>query len=206
MDLRERIVGFVEGGGARREEARRFGVSPSCAVKLVARVDRTGSAAPARQGRPPGDGKLAPFSDFLIAKVEVAPDITMPELSSALEEVHAVTAHPASLSRFLKGLGFTFKKSLMAKERERAAIRRERHVWVMQRQPRMRLEPHRLVFIDETSTTTKMTRLRGRAPSGERLHAAAPFGHWGTQTFIAGLRHDGPTAVPRHNLIRQRCP
>ncbi len=82
----------------------------------------------------------------------------------------------------------------MAKERERASIRRERHVWVTQRQPRMRLEPHRLVFIDETSTTTKMTRLRGRSRSGERLHAAVPFGHWGSQTFIAGLRHDGLTA------------
>lgn len=82
----------------------------------------------------------------------------------------------------------------MAKERERAAIRRERHVWMIQRQPRMRLEPHRLVFIDETSTTTKMTRLRGRSLRGKRLHAAAPFGHWGTQTFIAGLRHDGLTA------------
>jgi transposase len=54
----------------------------------------------------------------------------------------------------------------------------------------MRDEPHRLVFLDETSTTTKMTRLRGRAPCGERLLADAPFGHWGSQTFIAGLRCD----------------
>lgn len=54
----------------------------------------------------------------------------------------------------------------------------------------MRAEPHRLVFLDETSTTTKMTRLRGRAPCGERLIGDAPFGHWGTQTFIAGLRSD----------------
>jgi len=52
----------------------------------------------------------------------------------------------------------------------------------------MRLEPHRLVFIDETSVTTKMTRLRGRSPRGDRLEADAPFGHWHTQTFIAGLR------------------
>jgi len=52
----------------------------------------------------------------------------------------------------------------------------------------MRREPHRLIFLDETSTTTKMTRLRGRTPCGERLLAEAPFGHWGTQTFIAGLR------------------
>jgi transposase len=58
----------------------------------------------------------------------------------------------------------------------------------------MRQEPHRLVFIDETGTTTKMTRLRGRSKRGERLHATAPFGHWGTQTFIAALRSDGLAA------------
>lgn len=58
----------------------------------------------------------------------------------------------------------------------------------------MRLEPHRLVFLDETGVTTKMTRLRGRSLRGERLGASAPFGHWGTQTFIAGLRCWGMTA------------
>ena len=49
----------------------------------------------------------------------------------------------------------------------------------------MRLEPHRLVFVDETSVNTKMVRLRGRGLRGTRLIADAPFGHWGTQTFIA---------------------
>ena len=39
-----------------------------------------------------------------------------------------------------------------------------------------------------------MTRLRGRARRGHRLRASAPFGHWGTQTFIAALRCDGLTA------------
>ena len=51
-----------------------------------------------------------------------------------------------------------------------------------------------MVFLDETGTTTKMTRQRGRAPRGDRLKADAPFGHWGTQTFIAGLRCGGLTA------------
>lgn len=55
-------------------------------------------------------------------------------------------------------------------------------------------ERHRLVFIDETGTTTKMTRLRGRCAKGERLHSKAPFGHWKIQTLIAGLRHDGLVA------------
>ena len=38
------------------------------------------------------------------------------------------------------------------------------------------------------------TKLRGRARRGQRLKMKAPFGHWGTQTFIAALRHDGLTA------------
>ncbi|WP_207461383.1 transposase, partial [Azospirillum sp. SYSU D00513] len=50
------------------------------------------------------------------------------------------------------------------------------------------------MFLDETATTTKMTRLRGRARRGQRLKSKAPFGHWGTQTFIAALRSDGLTA------------
>jgi transposase len=58
----------------------------------------------------------------------------------------------------------------------------------------MRLEPHRLVFVDETGTTTKMTRRRGRCRKGQRLLSKAPFGHWKTQTFIAGQRCDGLTA------------
>jgi transposase len=58
----------------------------------------------------------------------------------------------------------------------------------------MRLEPHRLVFLDETGTTTKMTRLRGRCAKGQRLRCKAPFGHWMTQTFVAGLRCDKLTA------------
>ena len=54
----------------------------------------------------------------------------------------------------------------------------------------MRRERHRLVFIDETSVTTKLTRLYGRSERGTRLEADAPFGYWRSQTFIAGLRVD----------------
>lgn len=47
--------------------------------------------------------------------------------------------------------------------------------------------PERVVFIDETSVKTNLTRLRGRSLRGTRLTASAPFGSWGTQTLIAGL-------------------
>lgn len=82
----------------------------------------------------------------------------------------------------------------MASECARADVAERRRVWVNYRQPYMRRDPGRLVFIDETSINTKMTRLRGRAARGKRLEARAPFGKWGTQTFIAGLRHDALTA------------
>jgi transposase len=53
-----------------------------------------------------------------------------------------------------------------------------------------RIEPERLVFIDETWTRTNMTPLRGWAPRGLRLQTKAPHGHWKTTTFLAALRHD----------------
>jgi transposase len=56
------------------------------------------------------------------------------------------------------------------------------------------LDPARLVFIDETGATTKMARLRGRAPRGERLRSGVPHGHWKTTTFVGGLRLGGMTA------------
>lgn len=53
------------------------------------------------------------------------------------------------------------------------------------------LDVERWVFLDETWTATNFTRLRGRAPRGERLIDKAPHGHWKTTTFLAALRADG---------------
>ena len=51
-----------------------------------------------------------------------------------------------------------------------------------------------MIFIDETGANTKMARLRGRAPKGQRCRASVPHGHWKTTTFTAGLRMDGIAA------------
>jgi transposase len=111
LDLRKRIAAWVEGGHSRRDAARHFGISESCAVKVMQRVTATGSPEPAQQGRPPGGGKLAPYREFLIGRVRAKPDITMPELAAELHEVHGVDADPASLSRVLCKAGFSYKKS-----------------------------------------------------------------------------------------------
>ncbi len=50
------------------------------------------------------------------------------------------------------------------------------------------------MFIDETGANTKMARLHGRAPRGERLRVPIPHGHWKTTTFIGALRLTGMTA------------
>ena len=56
------------------------------------------------------------------------------------------------------------------------------------------LPVHRLVFVDESSAKTNMTRLYGWAPLGMRAVDKVPHGHWATQTMISSIRADGTTA------------
>ena len=64
---------------------------------------------------------------------------------------------------------------------------RRREQW---RRYQDRIDPRRLVFIDETWVKTNMAPLRGWGDRGARLIAHAPAGHWKTMTFLAALRHD----------------
>jgi transposase len=79
------------------------------------------------------------------------------------------------------------KKTLFAVEQLRPKIARRREQW---KKYQGRLDPRRLVFIDETWAKTNMTPIRGWAPRGTKLIAHAPFGKWRTLTFLAALRHD----------------
>jgi transposase len=79
------------------------------------------------------------------------------------------------------------KKTLFATEQDRPDVARRRAQW---KKYQNRLDPARLVFIDETWAKTNMTRLCGWAPRGRKLLAKVPQGHWRTLTFLAALRHD----------------
>src|SRR6201991_880952 len=79
------------------------------------------------------------------------------------------------------------KKSVVAGERDRPDVARRRAQWIRYQD---RVEPERLVFIDETWTRTDMAALRGWAPRGCRLTTKVPHGRWKTMTFLAALRHD----------------
>ncbi len=77
------------------------------------------------------------------------------------------------------------KKTLSASERDEAA----RAAW---REAAAALEPADLLFLDETCTHTGFTRLRARAPRGQRAHGAAPRNHDPNVTLLAVL---GPSGI-----------
>jgi transposase len=76
---------------------------------------------------------------------------------------------------------------VVAGERDRPDVARRRAQWTKYQD---RVEPERLVFIDETWTKTNMAPLRGWGPCGRRLIAKVPHGRWKTTTFLAALRHN----------------
>jgi transposase len=82
-------------------------------------------------------------------------------------------------------------KTAHAAEQERPDILKRREAWF---ESQLDLDPEKLVFIDETWASTNMARRYGRAPKGERLRAAIPYGHWKTTTFVAGPRLEGLVA------------
>ena len=80
---------------------------------------------------------------------------------------------------------------MFASEQDRPDVARRRVRW---KKYQDRIDPARLVFIDETWAKTNMTRTRGWHRRGEPLHAKTPHGHWRTMTFLAALRNNAITA------------
>jgi transposase len=78
-----------------------------------------------------------------------------------------------------------------AAEQDRPDVAEARSQWKAE-QPN--LDTARLVFLDETWTSTNMARRYGRAPRGQRCLGKVPHGHWKTTTFVAGLRVNALTA------------
>ena len=194
-DLRIRVIEAVEAGSSRRGAAARFGVSVSSAIRWVDVWRRTGRTAPYPRGGDRRSGRIEGAAEFLLAKVEETPDITLAELQALLKE-RDLSVGTGTVWRFFDRHGGSklvhlIEKCAHAAEQERPDVAARRWAW-FESQPD--LDPRRLVFIDETGASTKMARLRGRSKRGQRCRAAVPHGHWKTTTFTAGLRLDGLTA------------
>src|SRR5437764_7592987 len=79
------------------------------------------------------------------------------------------------------------KKTVRASEQGRPDVAERREAW---RRAQNDLGG-RLIFLDETWTTTAMTRRYAWADVGTRALGHAPNGHWKTTTFLAGLTSEG---------------
>jgi transposase len=119
LDLRERVVRFVDAGHSRHAAAAHFGVSVSFVVILMRNYRERGSLLP----KPSGGrrhSKLDPHRAFLLDRVARKEDITMPELAAELAAATGIQAAPASLSRWFIRIGYSFKKNA-AGQRARSA-------------------------------------------------------------------------------------
>lgn len=110
LDIRERVAAMVDAGHSARAAARHFGVSESFAIKLIARLKATGDIRPARQGRPLGTGKLAPYQDYVLGLVAKEPDITLAELCVRLEDDYGIKTYTGPMSSLLRRAGLRYKK------------------------------------------------------------------------------------------------
>lgn len=107
---RARFQKLVEEGLSGRAAALRLKLSPATGARWGRAIRRTGQARAAPQGRPRGKGKLDPHRSFLIELIDQDGDMTMPELAGALADATGVQAHPDAIGRFLRKLGFAYKK------------------------------------------------------------------------------------------------
>ena len=188
LGLRERICAYVSRGHSARAAGRVLVSVPRRRCGLLRSIGR--GALSSRNGKAGHRAGLASwrriltFFSTLCVRSRISRSRNWP-LRCPIPKGFRCNCHRCTAP--WSAPGCHIKKGLIAAERDRPALRLARWEWITRRQPRMRQEPHRLVFIDETAVKTNLTRLRGRAPVGERLYGAAPFGKWGTQTFIAGL-------------------
>jgi transposase len=111
IELRSRVIAYVDEGHGHREAARHVRVSPKFVNDLVKLRRETGSLAPRRQGNGGGHGKLGGMAGWIEARVAARGEITLDELVVELAEIHGIDVHRATVGRRLRGLGLTHKKS-----------------------------------------------------------------------------------------------
>jgi transposase len=163
LDLHKRVIDAVAEGMSCRQAAARFGVSASSAIRWAAQLRSGGALAPMKQGGDRRSQRIEAEAAFILGAIAEQPD-TLAELQGKLKE------------------------RCKSAEQQRADVKGAREAWF---EGQADLNPEKLILIDETGATTKMARLYGRAPRGERCRAAVPYGHWKTTTFTAGLRAGG---------------
>lgn len=176
-DLRLKVLAAYELKMKTSEIARAFTVCPAWARRVKQRFRESGEV----EARPMGGARHIKIDREQLARlVAEHPDATLAELCELID----VECSQSGIGYALQSLDITLKKTIHAAEQDRpdvAARREEWRRWIED------VDIECLIFIDETWAKTNMTRLRGRAPRGERLIDKTPHGHWKTTTLIGAL-------------------
>ena len=106
-ELRVRVIGFVEGGGSRREAAEQFDVSASSAIRWLQRFRDDGTSEPMSRGG--STSPLEKHAQRILALIRERQDFTLDEIVLALRK-RRIPGSRSALSRFFARHGITFKK------------------------------------------------------------------------------------------------
>ena len=121
MELRSRVIAFVEEGHGHREAARDFRVSPRFVNDMVILKRESGGLLAQAQGNHAA-GKLAPNTAWLRDRLAQKGCLTLDEIVAEMAVVHGVSVHRGSVGKWLHRLGLSHKKTLLASEILRPAI------------------------------------------------------------------------------------
>jgi transposase len=108
-DMRQRVIERVESGASRREAAEYYEVSPSTAVIWVKCFRETGQCAAKPRGG--STSPLEKHADFLLALIELEPDLTLDEVVCAMRQ-HKIRGSRTAVWRFFQRHKIAFKKKL----------------------------------------------------------------------------------------------
>ena len=121
-DLRRSVVQAIEAGHSYEEVAELSGVSVSSVSRFLTRWRRTGTVSAGKFGGYKGYA-LEPYKDRILHWVTRQPDLTLAELQVRLAKEKVVVS-PTAIFRFLRHLGFTYKKKTARGRARPAGCRR----------------------------------------------------------------------------------
>ena len=110
MELRSRVIAFVEEGHGHREAARHFRVSPRFVNDMVILKRASGDLLPQAQGNH-AEGKLARFAAWLRGRLAVKGCLTLDEIVAEMAVVHGLSVHRGSVGKWLHRLGLSHQKN-----------------------------------------------------------------------------------------------